>query len=354
MTPTPAAESSPANPHFTVEAPQGDARAEWLKTGAVPEDKPKTEESASSKEHSAEGQKPEEKGAPASEAGKEKQETRGRSNAETRLNEVLEDLRRAGLSPSELKTFKREQQQRVEPEKAPEHTAKPTETALKPPVKPKAEDFEGKPWAEYEAAKDKYFEDLADYKVKVAVEEDRAARHQAEQKRDLEAKLTDATKRYGAEAENTITRTAGDVFGDAKVNGTVKQMLNDSPVLVDLLYVLGSKPEDLNDFLGDARSNPGAAIRKLVLVEKLVLEELAKGGTAAESDESGTQRDETGKFAKATPAEKKPTGAPPPPKEVSGRSAAPPDEVEQALATGDARAAIDAMNRADLRKRKGL
>jgi len=53
------------------------------------------------------------------------------------------DLRKAGLTPAELKTYKREAQKAAEqveqPKAAPEKTENPTE--LKPPVKPKVEDF---------------------------------------------------------------------------------------------------------------------------------------------------------------------------------------------------------------------
>src|SRR5690348_14702680 len=47
--------------------------------------------------------------------------------------------------------------------------AKPAE--LKAPIKPKVDDF--KTWDEYETARDKFFEDLSDYKVAKALQEDR-------------------------------------------------------------------------------------------------------------------------------------------------------------------------------------
>ena len=78
--------------------------------------------------------------------------------------------------------------------------------------------------------------------------------------------------------------TATAVFEDSRIPGVVKSLVNDSPVLVDLLYVLGSKAEDLEDFISTAHSNPSAAVRKLVLIEKLVMEELAKGAPDAETE----------------------------------------------------------------------
>lgn len=357
---TPPAESSPASVNTTVFAPAGDARAEWLKSGAIPET-PKPEESATSKESSAEGDKPEGKAAPASEAGKQNQEQKQRSNADTRLNELLDDLRAAGLTPKALKTFTQEyerKQQQAEPQKAATEKTDNPASDLKAPVKPKSEDFEGKPWAEYEAAKDKYSEDLAEYKAKKAVDDFRQQQKQEVASRELRQKLTDAKTRYGDDAESTISTTAGTIFNDPKISGIVKSLVNESPVLVDVLYVLGEKAGDLQDFLGDARSNTAAAIRKFVLIEKLVIEDLAKGGGKTKAGEDDTrERGEDGKFKAAATPEKKTTDAPPPPREVSGRGPA-PDEVEAAytaaLKSGDARAAIDAENRRDLRRRKGL
>ena len=95
-------ESSPV----TLEVPHdGAAYATWRQTGKLPEVKPAQPkgESAPPKESSAEGQEPKGKAAPASEAGNKDQEKQKppRDNAASRLNELLEDLRRAGLTPAE-------------------------------------------------------------------------------------------------------------------------------------------------------------------------------------------------------------------------------------------------------------
>ena len=344
MTPvqTPIAESSPAAPpSSTLFVPDGPGRAEFMKTGIMPEPKPKADPTPA--RESPASASPDGKTAPASEPG-DRQERK--SNADTRLNELLDDIREAGLTPKALKSF-RNDYQRTQAEAvkvAPEKTVNPTADP-KAPVKPKQDDFEGKPWAEYEAAKDKYFEDLTDYKAAKAVESDRERQRQETQTAELNGKLAEAQKRYGDTAKDTISTTANAVFEDSKIPGVVKALVNDSPVLVDLLYVLGSKPEDLEDFVSTARSNPSAAVRKLVLIEKLVMEELAKGAPAAE-----TERGEDGKF-KAP--EKKLTAAPPPPKEVGGKGAPPPDDAETAFNRGDARAFIEAENRREFARRKG-
>lgn len=341
-TQTPVAESSPA---FQIPTERA-AYDKWRATGEIPESQPA--ESTPAKETSAEGEQPEGKGAPASEAGKQKQEPK-RSTAETRLNELLADLKTAGLSPAELKTYRREapQQQKTEqPAKAaPEQTEKPV-SKLEAPTKPDPKDFEGKSWQEYEAAKDKYNEEMAEYKANARLEKYVSDQKQEAAAKELQAKVDDATKRYGKDATTTINETATAIFTDAKVPEQVKSLLSDSPVLVDLLYVLGSKPEDLSDFLGSARSSAGAAIRKIVLVERLVMDELAKGSSGTEA----TGRGEDGKF-KAP--EKKTTEAPPPPKEVGGRGGSPPDEVEDAVKRNDFTAFHEAENRRELARRKG-
>lgn len=349
--PTPA-ESSPA-PVTTVFVPDsGPERAEFFRTGKMPEDKPK-EASEPSKEITEKGETPLES-APGPEPVKGQEHRK--SNADSRLNELLDDLRYAGLTPKALKTFQNEyerKQAKAEPQiAAPEKTVNPA-IDPKAPVKPKAEDFEGKPWAEYEAAKDDYFEKLSDYKAAKAKEDFKREQQRDAETRELQGKVADAEKRYGAEAKTTIQKASNDIFSDAKIHGLVKQWLNDSSALVDVLYVLGEKEANLSDFLETARSNPRAAITKLVLVEQLVMEELAKGG----GDSKGSaERGEDGKFKTSTP-EKKTTAAPPPPKELGGIHAAPPNEVETATASaikgGDARAAIDAMNRDLIRRKKG-
>jgi len=108
--------------------------AEWRQTGKLPEAKPTQPkgESAPPKESSAEGEEPKGKSAPASETGNKDQEKQKppRDNAATRLNELLDDLRKAGLTPAELKTFKREVKEAEkaveQPKAAPEKTENPT------------------------------------------------------------------------------------------------------------------------------------------------------------------------------------------------------------------------------------
>lgn len=306
------------------------AYAEWRKTGNLP-----SAESAPAKEKSAEA-KAEGKSAPAPEAGKPQQEKKPRSNAESRLEEILGDLRTAGLSPSELKTFKRE----VRQEQA--------KAAPEPPVKPPASQV--RKLEDYDSVED-YLEDLSDRKATQRLEAYIAEEQKKAEQKVIADKLADAKKRYGDDAENQIRSTARDVFNDEQIPLAVKALANDSPVLVDLMYVMGSNADELAEFVSLAKTNPGAAIRKLVLVEKLVQEELAKGGTPkASGNGDAPDRDESGKFLPA----KKTTSAPPPPRETSGRSSPPPDESETALKENDFARYREVENRREIARRKGL
>lgn len=354
---TPAGSSPATEPHSTMEVPQGAEYAAWRQTGKLPErtpaaaPKPKTEKPATSNEPS--------ETVPASEAGSQERKPRG--NADTRLTELLNDLRDAGLSPAQLKTFKLDYQrkQTTEGQQAqpnPEKTVNPAEPDR--PTRPKLDDF--KTVDEYEAAVDKYHEDLSDWKSDQKLKAyDQTQRAKAD-KQALDQKMAAATTRYGETAGATITSAAKAIHGDAQIPQAVKTILDQSPVIVDVLYTIGSNAEELQQLVEMSRTDPGAAIRKIVLVEKLVEEELAKGGSASAGKPTGAtaepERGEDGKFKPAVekPApETKVSKAPQPAKEVSGRGAAPTDEVEAAAKNNDFTAFRNAQNRRDVERRKG-
>ena len=324
--------------------------AEWRMTGKT---KPKAE-SAPAKDSAP--PKGDEKGAPASEAGTHRQEPR-RSNAETRLQEVLADLKRAGLTPGELKTFKREAQQAAngktdaKPASSPmPEPAKPQESGLKPPEKPDFKNWPGT-WDELEAAKDQYNEKLTDYKVQKALVEDRQRRLQEQQVQELTQKVSEAQKRYGAEAGHTIQGSAQAIFSkDSGVPAVIQAVLDESPIIVDLLYSLGSQ-EDVAEFVALSKSKPGQALRKIVLMENLVKAELAKASKASKPELEEVERDDSGRFV---PPAKPVSKAPPPPAEVSGRSSTPPDEVTSAINANDFTKFRLAQNRRDIAHRKGM
>jgi len=318
------AESSSAGTPITVPR-EAEAYAEWRQTGKLPARAPAQPEA----KESAPSEKSESDTAPAAERGGQQQEkkARPRSNAETRLQELLEDLKRAGLTPAELKTFKR--QMEAQP-------ARETAQEPEPPKRPKLEDFDS--YEKYEEAREKYFEELADYRAQQKLREYEQRQRELEAQRATQEKLNAAKTRYGETAVSTIARAAKEIFEDRAIPPVIKAIVNDSPVIADLLYVMGSQPEDFQEFVALAKTNPGQAIRKAVLLERLVAEELAKSAVAPEAEK---------------PAAKKVTQAPPPPKEVSGRAAAPPDEIESAVTRNDFAAFRQAANRRDLARHQG-
>ena len=321
---------------LAVEVPQDAAGYDhWRQTGEI---KAKAEP-ATAKEASAEGDEPEET-APAPEAGK-KQEPKPRDNAETRLRGILADLKAAGYTPAELKTLRREAQRvepaapaKVEPPKVEQKTAKSDR-----PARPVFGDKQGETWAEFQERDSEWVAAIAEN----AVQNYRKQQAEEASQRELRGQVDAAKGRYGPEAEATIGRTV-DTLIAADISPAVKAMINDSPVLIDLAYVIGDKPDELADFIALSKAKPTEALRRLVLMERLVQDELAKPGSTA--------RDDTGKFLPKVP-EKKTTAAPPPPTEVSSRGAAPLDDGECAAATGDFETFKGTRNRADMERLRG-
>ena len=223
---------------------------------------------------------------------------------------------------------------------------------LKPPTKPKQEDF--KTYEEFEAAKDKYFEDMADYKAAKKFQEFQFEQARTAAVQRVQQKLNEAKARYSSDptAVETIQATARTLVSDQQIPLAVKAILDQSDVWPDIVYTL-SKPEELAAFIKLAKENPGAAIRKAVLIEHLITQELSKGSKSPQDgDESRVVpiRDESGKFQK-TP-EKEESDAPRPPREVSGRGATPPDEVTSALKNNDFRRFRDSQNAKDISRNR--
>ncbi len=350
----------------TFEIPQDpQANLEWRKTGELPAAsakaaKPK-EDSTTSKPAS-----PDKTGetAAASATAPQQEKAKRENSAASRLDEILADLKTAGLSPLELKTYKRQATAAAAdtPAKAaPETTV--NLHGLVEPVMPLQSDLNADGTEKYptypqlKAAEDKYFKDYVDFKMKLAVAEDRQLRAQEKQQEALLVKVADAKTRYGDQTEATLREATASIFSDQAISPVVKLMLNESAVLVDVMYVLGSKPEDLASFIDLAKTDPGKAIRKVAFLEQQVEQELSHGSAAAGSAKGEASqsagRDESGKFvSQNTPAKTKPA-APPPAEELSTRGSAAPDPKDAALRNNDFAAFKAIEDREDLAKRRG-
>ena len=148
--PLPANESSPSQQSVVNWTPE--ERQHWRETGNTP--KPKAEP-APAKESSDSG----ETTTTAAVTEPAKQQERKKQTAAERLNELLADLKQAGLSPSELKTFRKEAQraERQEEKTAP---VAPEKKETKVEAKPRLDDKNAdrtakyKNYQEWEDAKD--------------------------------------------------------------------------------------------------------------------------------------------------------------------------------------------------------
>jgi len=249
----------------------------WRKTGTLPAPPQPADPAAAdtSKETPSEGAKP--KSAPATEPGKGQGNGRRRKeSAEDRIGELIgqgkaKDTEIARLR-AELDTAKK--MTTAEPS-----TAKPVEPP-KEPVRPKMQDFEGKPWNEYEAAIDKYNAEKVQYEIDKALASDRQARAQAESNRQLSALLEDAKKLHPDFEHDKITNA---LFAGNEVPEGVRQRIAMSPVLGHLLYFIGENDANLQDFVKAAKSNPWSAIDKIYALEAVIAEELKKPVGAKDS-----------------------------------------------------------------------
>jgi len=334
---TAVAESSSAPVRETVELPRsGTAEyANWRVSGELPEKpaetqaKPVTEESAP----------PVEEG----ESATPKQQEKVLSPAEKRIKELV----------AENKRLKAEREIKPEPKSEPKSESKPQ---LVPQTRPKPtpEDKNADGTPKYKVYED-YVEELADWKAEqrmAVAERDRAVR---EQQTALKNEVEKARGRYDNLDE--VMLPALKSITDAQVSPVIMNMLDDSEVLPDLLYTLGSDSNDLAEFLKMAKSNPGKAIRYLAVTENLIQEELAKTSTFREMPAKGVD----GKFVKTDPAPAK-RGAestPDLPLEVGNRGTGTMDESGRALseiASGNPNAVrnwLKAENQKDLRRRRG-
>jgi len=328
-----------------------EAYSEWRLTGKVPEQKHKPKQeapaaSARANADSAEGESAEETESPeetsAPEAGKRRQEHR-KGSAADRLNEVLADLKRAGLSPSELKTFRKQAQAQPLPQPAETRPTPPPPQQPQRLTEPKLEDY--RTWEDFQNAQRAFNSQMVDDRIREAWSQIQMQQSQEYANRQAAERIENARQRYGEEAEGSIVLAARSVFGDQNVHPAIKGIVNESPHIADLLYVMGSNSDELQQFIQTARSNPGEALRRVVMLEQFVKEELEKASNGHRAN--STERDENGRFI---PAKKE---APPPAREVSGRASPPPNEADAAFNRGDARGYMNAKNREQLAARKG-
>jgi hypothetical protein len=316
------------------------AREKWLATGE--KYKPATDGNAEPVKTSSSPDKGE--GVPASETGEKEQGVKNKSKAQQRLDEILEDIKTAGFTPAELKTYRREQKA-AQVQAAPEATVKPPER----PKRPKMAEFYDKedPQAAYETAMDEYESKCRSLDRQETIAEIQRTQSEQNSRRELLTKVNEAKTKYGEEAQAVISKTVNQLFSDNQIPLTVKAIIDESPVMVELLYGIGAKPEEFASFLELARNQPGQSLRKLVLMENGIIEGEKTPRNEAPKGEEGEgqdlpERDDKGQFIS-----RKVSKAPPPPLEMGGTKGQAPDEVEAAVKAGNFAAYQAAQNARD-------
>src|SRR6202795_1088447 len=301
---TVAAASSPAAE--TIELPRSGTSeyAEWRMTGEIPE-KPQPKPAAPATADTDKG--------PTSDAGesetpRQQEHTSKGKNAESRIKELIAENKRLKAAQAEAP---RSQAQPVQQQPQPQQYTRP-----KPTAEDKGQD--GKP--KYTTYED-FVEELADWKAEQRMAAQQWQQASQNQQRELNTKVEDARTRY-ENFDEVLQPTLTAIVSDQSVSPSVKAMLNDSEVLPDLIFTIGSDAKELQAFLKMARNEPGKALRYVAHVESLIQEELAQSSSSA-------ARNGNGQFVKPTPTapvKRGPESAPDPPLEVGSRGAGPMDE----------------------------
>ena len=314
-------------------------RNEFRATGKTPETpkaapKPKVEEAAPS----SQTKEPFSESAGAPETPPKQQENTGKPASKQSTEErfrVLTEHNRQLKAELDAERAKSKPSPESEPKPKPAEAPQPQYTRPKP--KPDGMNQDGKPYETYED----YVEDLANWSG-----EQKLAQYQRQQREEAQArafaeKISEAKSRY-KNFDDVIEPTAEEINSDPKIPQDVKRRFGKSPLLADLVYLIGNKPEAKAEFFQLAHTDSDAAISWLAVSEYLIKEDFAKQASSKSTEEAASEE---------SPA-KHQTSAPKPPAEVGGRGSAPPDAMEAALKANDFRAVKAEINRRELARRK--
>lgn len=295
-------------------------RSEFRNTGKLPDTTPKEEAPAPSTTEET----PSSETKPEGEVEEQPKPPQGRRkpDAEQRIKELTEKNKRI---EAELQSLKKPAEPKLD-------TPKPADPPPAANAKPTAEDKNADGTPKYATYED-FVEALGDWRYEQNRAKEQRETQQQTQQRELKSKIDEAKQRYGEKFDEVLQPTVDAIIGDKAVNAVVKTMLNDSEVLPDLLFTIGSDPKELSSFLEMATRNPGKALRYIALTESLIRGELESKPVEA-------------------PAPPR-TAAPKPPAEVGGRAAAPADAVEEAAKSGDFARYKEERTRRDLARLTG-
>lgn len=284
-------------------------REHWNETGDIP--KPK-------KQDPAPADKPKEaisdtaaESETASKQGTQDRKPGTKLNAEERKAQLASEIKKLSDEVKELKA-ERERSRATEPNPAAKEPTK-----IDAPKRPNPFQWTGTA-EEFETAMEKW---EAHQRDEVIQKFQREAQAEANMQR-LVKQMDEVVAKYPGTTREQLGKTAA-VFNEAELPGVIKNMLYDTDVLPDLMYLFTDE-ETRTNFIEQAQKNPGKAIRALAQMENDIKIAIS-AKPAVEKSES-----------KAAPAETKPR-APKPPSEVGGRGAAPEDELRSAATAGDFR-----------------
>jgi hypothetical protein len=241
--------------------------------------------------------------------------------AEARIRELTD---RAKQLEKDLEEARKPKETKAESSPAPKAEEKPaTQTVTRPKPTQVDKGTDGKPkYASYED----YIEDLADWKAEQRIATQQREQQINQQRESMGKQIEEARGRYTD--FDPVTKPLIQDLMKPEMPREVLAVINDSPVLADLLYTIGGTEATKADFLEACRTNPGKALRVALLMEQEIVKELGKGKAAATQDAKGK--------AEAASDAHKPR-APKPPAEVGGRGTPGEDALISAAKTGDFR-----------------
>lgn len=337
-----------AAPSTAIPASGSAEYAQWRATGELPKETPKPADTASadtSKETTAD-----DAGSSAAKDTQEQQRNRRRPDVEARFkhySDRIEALER------ELEQARRPKETKAD--SSPAKPAAPTNyqdwrKGFKP-AEWTAQYIKDNPQASWEDAQ----ASLADYMADVRDQYRSVEQQITQQRQTVGQKLNEARERY-QDFDSVATPVLQDML-KPDISREVFNVINDSPVLADLLYVIGGTDASKQDFLDACRSNPSKALRMALLMENEIVRERGKA-----KDQPRTGK---GQFTKPdkvdlTPAKRGPENTPAPPIEIGHRGTGAMDETERAfsdIGRGNPNAVRDwlkAENAKDLRRRRGV
>jgi hypothetical protein len=237
---------------------------------------------------------------------------------------------------AQLTAEKKDLEDKLRKTAAPKSDAKPEVKAAAPRQEPKQEDTNEDGSPKYKTWDD-WFAAVRKYDRETAVLEFEATQQQQAMQRELQGKMEEGRTRY-QNFDDTI-KPASIAIAEANIPIEIKGFISQSPYMTDLLYVLGSDPKALTEFLETARTNPFAALRKTALMETEIANELEKSKAKPAS-----KSEAKAESSKEPPAKPEPR-APEPPKELGGKGTTPTDELDDAVRSDDYGRAKSEMSR---------